>query len=117
MVGTAPAITGTTVQKMPQASEQIDTTRKNVTEDPGNSQNSTGKNPLQAAELLKQIKALTENGTYSVQFETDSNTGRMVVKVINTATDKVIRQIPPEALLGVDQALTEYAGNFVNTTT
>lgn len=115
MVGASPNITGTTVQKLPQASEQIDTNRKNVSNDPANDQTNASKNTLQSAELLKQIKALTEDGAYSVQFETDSGTGKMVVKVVDSSTKEVIRQIPPEALLGLDQALTEYAGNFVNT--
>lgn len=116
MVGASTNITGTVLQKMPQASDQIDTTRRNTSDDPAATQTNTGKNSVQASELLKQIKALTENGTFSVQFETDSDTGKMVVKVVDTKTDEVIRQIPPEALLGLDQALTEYAtGNFVNT--
>jgi flagellar protein FlaG len=115
MVGASPNITGTVLQKMPQASEHVDTTRRNTTDDPANTQQNASKNTLQAAELLKQIKALTENGTYSVQFETDSDTGKMVVKVVDSTTKEVIRQIPPEALLGLDQALTEYSGNFVNT--
>lgn len=115
MVGAAPNITGTTAQKLPQASELIATNKKNVTDDPANNQVNASKNTLQSAELLNQIKALTEDGAYSVQFETDSGTGKMVVKVIDSSTKEVIRQIPPEALLGLDQALTEYSGNFVNT--
>ena len=114
MVDASLGITGTTMQKMPQASEQLDSNRKNIAEDPGKSQAEASKNTLQSAELLQQIKALTENGAYSVQFETDSGTGKMVVKIVDTTTQKVIRQIPPEALLGLDQALTEFAGNFVD---
>jgi flagellar protein FlaG len=114
MLETAQNVTGTTLQKTPQASEQIDTMKKKSTEDPANSQDSTSKNTLQSAELLKQIKALTEGGIYSVQFETDSSTGRMVVKVVDSSTQKVLRQIPPESLLGLDQSLTEFAGNFVD---
>ena len=114
MVNTSLNVTGTTLQQIPKASEQADTNRKNTTEDPANSQPDASKNTLQAAELLKQIKALTENGIYSVQFETDSATGRMVVKVVDSASNKILRQIPPESLLGLDQALTEFAGNFVD---
>ncbi|MDR3630581.1 MAG: flagellar protein FlaG [Desulfocapsaceae bacterium] len=107
--------TGTPVQKFPQPSEQVDTTRKNVTEDPGSSPETKSSSTLHSEEFLKNIKAITENGTYSVNFETDSKTGKLVVKVVNTETQQVIRQIPPEDLLGLDQALTKYQGNFVNT--
>lgn len=115
MVSTDLNITGTIMQKMPQASEQIDTSRKNSTEQPENAQENINKKTLQPEELLKQIKALTDNGAYSVRFEADDRTRKLVVKVVDTATQKVIRQIPPEELLGINQALTQYEGNFVNT--
>ena len=108
-------ITGSSLQSLPKASDQVDTNRKTVTEDPANSQDSTSKNTLSSVELLKQIKAITENGQYAVNFQTDNKTGKLVVKVINTSTQQVVLQIPPEQLIGVDQALTQYEGNFVNT--
>jgi flagellar protein FlaG len=108
-------VTGTVVQKFPQASDQVDANRKNTTDDPANTPDNTSQNTLHSVEFLKQIKAITENGAYSVNFETDSKTGKLVVKVVDTQTNEVIRQIPPESLLGLDQALTKYDGNFVNT--
>ena len=118
MVDTASSIAGASLQKMPQASEQIDSTRKNAASDPASSQADKSKTNASphAAELLQKIKALTENGTFAVQFETDNNTGKMVVQVVNSQTKEVVRQIPPESLLNLEQALTEYSGNFVDTT-
>ena len=79
-----PSITGSSLQTLPRASDQVDTNRKTVTEDPANSQDSASQNTLSSAELLKQIKAITENGQYAVNFETDNTTGKLVVKVVNT---------------------------------
>ena len=66
-------------------------------------------------EFLKQIKGLTENGSYSVRFENDDKMDQLVVKVVNRETDEVIRQIPPEELLGLKATLKDLRGNIVDT--
>jgi len=69
----------------------------------------------QPEELLSQIKALTEDGVYSVRFEKDMNSEELVVKIVDQDTDKVIRQIPPEELLKLSQNLKELSGSIINT--
>lgn len=66
-------------------------------------------------ELLKQIKALTEDGLYSVRFERDSNSDQMIVKIVDSDTNEVVRQIPPEDLINLSKRLNELSGNIVNT--
>ena len=66
-------------------------------------------------ELLKQIKAITEDGTYNVSFSKDSNTNQMVVNIIDSKTNKIIRQIPSESALILNKSLSELKGNIVNT--
>jgi flagellar protein FlaG len=109
-------VTGTIIQRMPQASEQIDTNRKRVSEEPEMAQKTPGKNTLQPEELLGKITALTEDGMYSVRFEAAPKTRQLVVKIVDSKTQKVIRQVPAEEMLGLREALTEYQGNFVDTT-
>ena len=70
---------------------------------------------IQPEELLKQIKALTEEGLYSVRFEKDSGSQQMIVKIVDTSSDTVIRQIPSENLLNLNKYLRELSGNIVNT--
>ena len=70
---------------------------------------------VQPEEVLKQIKALTEDGLYSVRFEKDSNSSQMIVKIVNSDTNEVIRQIPPEELLNLTKKLDELSGSIVNT--
>ena len=115
MISEALNITGTSMQKMPPTSEQIDVSRKKIAEDHDKSQENTKKNELQPEEVLGKIKALTEDGMYSVRFEADANTHQLVVKIVDSKTQEVIRQVPAEEMLGLRQALTEYEGNFVNT--
>lgn len=44
-----------------------------------------------------------------LQFSVDKDTGRTVVKIIDSSTDKVIRQIPSEEALAIAKDLGEYA--------
>jgi flagellar protein FlaG len=73
------------------------------------------KKQVQPEEMLQQIKALTEDGLYSVRFENDSDLGDLVVKVVDQKTHEVIRQIPPEELLNLTQRLEDLRGNIVDT--
>lgn len=116
MISEALNITGTSMQKMPRASEQIDVSRKKVKEEQDKPQNNTEKNAAQPEELLDQIKALTENGIYSVRFENDERSRALVVKIVDSETQEVIRQVPAEEMLGLKKALTDFQGNFVDTT-
>lgn len=66
-------------------------------------------------ELLQQINAITEAGTYSVRFEKDRAADQLIVKIVDQKTDEVIRQIPPEELRNLSKQLQELSGNIVNT--
>ena len=68
-----------------------------------------------AEPVLNQIKAITEDGLYSVRFERDSGTEDLIVKIVDSETDEVIRQIPPEELINLSKHLKELSGNLVNT--
>ena len=78
-------------------------------------QNNSQKRNTQPEELLKQIKTITEDGLYSVRFERDSGSNSLVVKIVDSETDEVIRQIPQEELLELSKHLEELNGNLVDT--
>lgn len=65
-------------------------------------------------EVLDRIEEISEDGVYSVRFEKNEDLNRLVVKLVDRKTDEVVRQIPPEEILGVKAKLREYAGNIVN---
>jgi len=110
-------VTGTSLQQLPKASEKVENARKDVANDlASESGGASEEKSVQPEELLNQIKALTENGTYSVRFERNQDLDELVVKVVDTKTDEVIREVPPEELLGVRANLEELRGKIVNTT-
>ena len=71
-------------------------------------------NKVSPEEILDKIKEISEDGLYSVRFEKNEEIDELVVKLVDRQTDEVIRQIPPEAILGVKANLQEFAGNIVN---
>ena len=78
-------------------------------------QTSSQQRHLPPDELLNQIKTITEDGLYSVRFERDTGSDRLVVKITDRETDEVIRQIPSEELLELSRHLEELRGNLVDT--
>ena len=110
-------VTGTSLQQSPKASEKIDAGRKDLAKEQPDAEksNAQNENSVQPEELLDQIKALTEDGLYSVRFENSKEFDELVVKVVDTATDEVIRQVPAEEILGMKASLEELRGQIVNT--
>jgi flagellar protein FlaG len=108
--------TGSPTQQMPKASESVDAGRKELKKGQPdlNAGGSTPKNGAQPEELLNQITALTENGLYSVRFEKSREFDKMIVKIVDTKTDEVIRQVPAEEVLGVQASLEELRGQIVD---
>lgn len=109
--------TGTTLQQMPRAADSVDTGRKDLKKGEANLEkvSSPESGGVQPEELLGQIKSLTEDGLYSVRFENNQEFNQLIVKVVNTKTDEVIRQVPAEEILGMQASLESLRGNLVNT--
>lgn len=89
--------------------------RKKAHADPQQQAEQVGSQQVQPEELLNKINALTEDGLYTVQFEKDRDHNALVVKVVDSNTHEVIRQIPPQELLDLNQSLDELHGNIVDT--
>jgi flagellar protein FlaG len=103
---------GGAVQQKAQAPEQIDSQRKNKTADTPEAPSS--QKGVQSEELLSQIKGITEDGLYSVRFEQNDNAD-LIVKIYDTKTNEVVRQMPAEEMLNLSQALEDLRGNLVDT--
>jgi flagellar protein FlaG len=50
----------------------------------------------------------------SLQFNIDDDTGKTVVKVIDTATKEVIRQFPSEEMLSIAKAIDKMQGLLIH---
>jgi flagellar protein FlaG len=95
------------------ASDEVSESRKKAEASPQSEQ--VEKKQVQSEELLSQIKALTDEGLYSVRFENDERSHKMVVKIVDRENDEVIRQVPTEEILDLSAALEDLRGNIVNT--
>lgn len=107
------------LQNSPQA--QLRTVSDEVTEARKKKEQSANeeqveKKQVQPEEMLEKIKSLTEDGLYSVRFESsERDAGQLVVKIVDQETDEVIRQVPAEEILDLRQALDDLRGNLVDT--
>ncbi len=108
------ASVGGAVQQQPRASEQVETQRKNKEKAADTPQASPAEKGVQAEELLSQIKAVTDNGLFSVRFEQNDNK-EFIVKIYDQKTNEVVRQIPAEELVKLKAALEDLRGNIVDT--
>jgi flagellar protein FlaG len=59
------------------------------------------------ADKLNQVMDLFN---YSIRFTLDDESKRMVVKVVNSETDEVVRQIPPKEMLQLMNRLDQVVG-------
>ncbi len=97
--------------------DQIQRNRESARKDPDEaSQEKANKaDQIQPEELLQNIKALTEDGLYSVRFEMYRDTDELVINLIEQESGEVIRQIPAEEILGLHKVLADLRGNLVKT--
>ena len=65
---------------------------------------------------VKQINAFISPVMQSIQFSTDSDSGRTVVKVVDAETQKVLRQIPNEEVLAISKTLGKLQGLIIRQT-
>ena len=105
---------GSSMQPRSQVADQVDMQRKNKEKVADTPQASSPEKAVQPEELLSQIKAVTEDGLYSVRFENDDNS-ELIVKIFDNKTDEVIRQMPAEEILQLRSTLEELRGNIVDT--
>jgi flagellar protein FlaG len=61
-------------------------------------------------EKVTELNNYMQNFNRSLQFTVDDSSGDTIVKVIDSDTDEVVRQIPSQALLDVRNAAEKYRG-------
>lgn len=95
------------------ANAQADLQALNVTSAAVNASGSAqGQQPLEdAVKKLNDTVKLFSNS--SLQFSIDQDTNTPVVKVIDTATKDVIRQIPSEEALAIAKAIDQFKGMLI----
>lgn len=97
----------------PSAAERVDEQRK-VAKDKVAADAKKDEAKHAKEEILETIKALTEDGLYSVRFEKHRASNSLVIKLVDEQGE-VIRQIPAEEVLSIAQRLQELRGNVIKT--
>ena len=57
--------------------------------------------------VVSQLNAYIQNTQRDVDFSVDDSTGRVVVRVVDSVSEEVIRQIPSEDMLAISRHLVE----------
>jgi flagellar protein FlaG len=65
-----------------------------VTTEPGLVAEKLAKNSIDLDESIRELQRLSDKMDRKVQFNVNSELGRVVVKIVDPATDKVIKEIP-----------------------
>jgi uncharacterized FlaG/YvyC family protein len=65
-------------------------------------------------EAIEKLRSAGDIFNKRLDFRVDEKTHRVVVKVIDTKTDKVIKEIPPEQLLHLAAKIQEMIGLLVD---
>lgn len=101
-----------TQQEQGKGAEQVDRSRREASL--AAEQPEKAEKKVAPEEILNKIKDITEDGLYSVRFETDRDTEALVVRVVDRNSGEVKRQLPPEELLELSQRLDEWRGNIID---
>jgi|SRR6185369_545472 len=80
----------------------------------GNTGSAAPVGPTQTEQAVKAINETMQVLSTSLLFKVDQESGRTVVKVVDTDTGEVLRQIPTEATLQIARSLDKLTGHLVN---
>lgn len=64
---------------------------------------------------VKEMNAFIKPAVASIQFALDEDSGRTIVKMVDTETNKVVRQMPSEEALAISKSLDRLHGLTVHT--
>lgn len=64
-------------------------------------------------DAVRRVEEFVAATTSEISFSVDTESGMRVVKVMDKATDEVIRQIPSEEVVAIAQALDKLQGLFL----
>ncbi len=65
-------------------------------------------------EITEQLNLGLERASRGLRFNVDEASGITVINVVDTETDEVLRQIPPESVLKIAEKLNELEESFKN---
>ena len=70
--------------------------------------------PQQVEHAVEQIRQVVTAMAQNLRFSIDQGSGKTVIRVVDTQTKEVVRQIPTEEALSLSQALGRMHGLLLN---
>ena len=64
-------------------------------------------------EAVSRIQDYVQNLHRELQFTVDEESGRTIIKVIDSETERVIRQIPPDELIAISEYIQSSSGGVL----
>jgi flagellar protein FlaG len=98
----------------PQSSGSGTPVAKSGNESPPTQSSAIGQKQL--ADAVAQVNAFTQPIAKDLQFAIDKGSGKVVVKVVDAATNQVLTQIPSEEMLEIAKAVGKLQGLLVKNT-
>jgi hypothetical protein len=74
----------------------------------------SGEENVYLDEALEKLRSISDIFNRRLDFEVDRDTNRIIVKVIDTKTDKVVKEIPPAQLVQLAAKIQEMIGILVD---
>ena len=71
--------------------------------------------PKEVQQRVEELNAAMKQHASSIQFSIDDDSGRTIVKVVDTDTDTVLRQYPSKELLAISKQIDKFQGMFIKT--
>jgi flagellar protein FlaG len=75
-------------------------------------QESTAADPAKLQEAVSKLNDYVQNIQRTLSFSVDKDTGRTIVKVYDSETNELIRQIPPEETVKLAQSIEQQTANL-----
>lgn len=70
--------------------------------------------PEQVQQAVEQIQSVVAPVAQNLLFSIDKSTGKTVVRIVDSETKEVVRQIPTEEVLSIARALDRLQGLLIN---
>lgn len=78
---------------------------------PQNTEQEQANEAAKVEQAVSQVNEFVQNLNRDLQFTVDEDSGHTVIKVLDTETKEIIRQIPPEELLRIATYLIDREGS------
>ena len=66
--------------------------------------------PQKAAQAAKEINDFLKSASAGIEFQVDKQSERVIVRVVDTETKQLIRQVPTEEMVAISHALDRMTG-------